>query len=67
MINHWISTILLFNFQLHHVSGHAHGPDSLSQCLQASKNPVENYKEWINLAILFFYKNTMVLCHILEI
>ena len=29
-INHWISTILLFNFQLRHVPGYAHGLDGLS-------------------------------------
>jgi len=29
-INCWISAILLFNFQLHYVPGHAYGPDGLS-------------------------------------
>ena len=45
--NRWISAILLFNFQLRHVPGHAHGPDGLSQCFQAPEDPAveEDYEE----------------------
>jgi len=47
MINRWIFAILLFNFQLRHVPGHAHGPDGLSQCFQAPEDPAveEDYEE----------------------
>jgi len=62
-INRWISAILLFNFQLRHVPGHAHGPDGLSRCPQAPEDPAveEDYEEWIDLANSFLYKNTMAL------
>ena len=62
-INHWISVILLFNFQLCHIPGHAHGPDGLSQHTRAPKDPAveEDYEEWINIANSFLYKNTTAL------
>jgi len=46
-INHWILAILLFDFQLRHVPGHAHGPDSLSRRPSAPKDPRDNdnYKD----------------------
>jgi len=54
-INHWISVILLFDFQLCHIPEHAHGPDGLSQQPSAPKNPKDDddYKDWINTANSF--------------
>ena len=56
-------TILFFNFQLHHIPGHAHGPDGLSWCPQAPEDPAvkEDYEEWIDFTNSFLYENTMVL------
>jgi len=47
--------ILLFDFQLHYVPGHAHGPDGLSQQPSAPEDPKNNnnYKDWINTANSF--------------
>ena len=63
IINHWISAILLFNFQLCHVPGHAHGPDGLSQHPRAPEDPAieEDYEEWIDFANSFLYENTTAL------
>ena len=41
-INRWIAGILLFHFELHHVSVEKHaGPDGLSQCPHAPLDPPE--------------------------
>ena len=47
VINHWISAILLFDFQLCHVPGHSHGPDGLSRCSRAPEDPIveDNYED----------------------
>ena len=63
MINRWISAILLFDFQLRHIPGHAHGPDGLSRCSRAPEDPAveEDCEEWIDLANSFLYENTLAL------
>ncbi|KAF9439978.1 hypothetical protein P691DRAFT_618088, partial [Macrolepiota fuliginosa MF-IS2] len=52
LINQWIATILLFNFQLCHIPGHSHGPDGLSHHPPSPDNPIaeDNYEEWIDQA-----------------
>jgi hypothetical protein len=59
-INRWISAILLFDFRLRHVPGHAHGPDGLSRRPQAPEDPTisDDYDEWIDSANSFTYENT---------
>lgn len=51
-INRWISAILLFDFRLRHVPGHAHGPDGLSRRPSAPEDPRDNddYEDWIDTA-----------------
>jgi len=55
IINCWISAILLFDFRLCHVPGHAHGPDGLSWWPSAPEDPRDNddYEDWINTANSF--------------
>ncbi|KNZ80751.1 hypothetical protein J132_04561 [Termitomyces sp. J132] len=38
-MNHWIMAILMFHFELVHIKGTFHGPDSLLQCLLQPSNP----------------------------
>ena len=54
-INRWISAILLFDFRLRHVPGHAHGPDGLSRRPSAPEDPRDNddYEDWIDTANSF--------------
>jgi len=54
-INHWILAILLFDFWLCHVLGHAHGPNGLSWQLSAPEDPRDNddYEDWIDTANSF--------------
>jgi hypothetical protein len=49
--NHWITSILLFNFKLVHVPGTTHGPNSLSCQPNQPDNPPkpeDNYEDWID-------------------
>ena len=67
IINYWISAILLFDFRLHHVPGHAHSPDGLSRRPSTPEDPRDNddYEDWIdttnsfiiNLFLTSFYSN----------
>ena len=65
-INHWISVILLFDFELVHVPAEKHtGADGLSQWPQSTEDPSledpDNLKDWIDTNAGFLLKLTTLL------
>jgi hypothetical protein len=57
-INHWIASILLFDFNLVHVPGVTHGPNGLSRRPAQPDDPPEkedDYEDWIDHAYGFMH------------
>jgi hypothetical protein len=57
-INHWIASILLFDFNLVHVPGVTHGPNGLSCRPAQPDDPPEKedgYEDWIDHAYGFMH------------
>jgi hypothetical protein len=57
-INHWMASILLFDFKLVHIPSATHGPNSLFHQLAQPDDPPEpedNYENWINQAYRFIH------------
>ena len=61
-INHWILSILTFHFELVHIPGVMHGPDSLSRCPAQlndedynAETEEHNFDDWINNLYSFMH------------